>query len=187
MLIGIRQRLKSFGSLELSIDDHILEREDSYKYLGVIINETLYWADHIDYVRTKLAKRLGIFKRIKHLLPFHARLLVVNSLILPLLDYDDLVWGDKNNVSLMNDLQILHNKTAKSVLDLPIDASSSQALTMLKWYPLSYRRQFHRCSFVYKALNNNVDFNMEEIKGSDLHCHDTRKKQLVRLPLCRTN
>jgi hypothetical protein len=51
---------------------------------------------------------------------------------LPLLDYGDLVWGDKNNVSLMNDLQILHNKTAKSVLDLPIDASSSQALTMLK-------------------------------------------------------
>ena len=41
--------------------------------------------------------------------------------------------------------------------------------------------------FVYKALNNNVDFNMEEIKGSDLHCHDTRNKQLVRLPLCRTN
>ena len=28
---------------------------------------------------------------------------------------------------------------------------------------------------------------MEEIKGSDLHCHDTRNKQLVRLPLCRTN
>ena len=27
-----------------------------------------------------------------------------------------------------------YNKTAKSVLDLPIDASSSQALTMLKWY-----------------------------------------------------
>ena len=52
---------------------------------------------------------------------------------------------------------------------------------------LSYRRQFHRCSFVYKALINNVDFNMEEIKGSDLHCHDTRNKQLVRLPLCRTN
>ena len=23
---------------------------------------------------------------------------------------------------------------------------------------------------------------MEEIKGSDLHCHDTRKKQVVRLP-----
>jgi hypothetical protein len=52
MLICSRQRLKSFGSLELSIDDHILEREDRHKYLGVIINETLSWADHIDYVRT---------------------------------------------------------------------------------------------------------------------------------------
>lgn len=60
-----------------------------------------------------------IFKRIKHLLPFHARLVVVNSLILPILDYGDLVWGDRNNVSLMNDLQIFHHKIAKSVLDLP--------------------------------------------------------------------
>jgi hypothetical protein len=58
---------------------------------------------------------------------------------------------------------------------------------MLKWYPLLYRRQFHRCSFVYKASNNNVDFNVEEIKGSDSHCHDTRNKQLLRLPLYRTN
>ena len=28
---------------------------------------------------------------------------------------------------------------------------------------------------------------MKETKGSDLHCHDTRNKQLIRLPLCRTN
>jgi hypothetical protein len=28
---------------------------------------------------------------------------------------------------------------------------------------------------------------MEETKGSDLHCYDTRNKQLVRLPLCGTN
>jgi hypothetical protein len=62
----------------------------------------------------------------------------------------------------MNDLQILQNKTAKFVLDLPTDASSSKAFTKLKWYPLSYRRQFHRFSFVYKAFNNNLDFKMEE-------------------------
>ena len=30
------------------------------------------------------------------------------------------MWGDKNNVGLMNQLQILQNKVAKAVLDVPI-------------------------------------------------------------------
>ena len=111
--------MKKFGSLTLSIDEHVFGRESSYKYLGVIVNETLSWADHIDYVQKKVLKRLGVLKRIKHLLPFHARKLVVNCLISPLFDYGDLVWGDRNNSTLMNGLQILHNKAAKCILDLP--------------------------------------------------------------------
>ena len=93
MLVGGPQRLKKFESLTLSIDDQVLGRESNYKYLGVVINETLSWADHIDYVQKKVLNRLGVLKRIKHLLPIHTRKLVVNCLFLPLLDYGDLVWG----------------------------------------------------------------------------------------------
>ena len=35
MLVGGPQRLKKFGSLTLSIDEHVFGRESSYKYLGV--------------------------------------------------------------------------------------------------------------------------------------------------------
>ena len=63
-----------------------------------------------------------------HLLPIHTKKLVVNCLFLPLLDYGDLVWGDRNNVISMNHLQILHNKAAKCVLDMPSYASSNEAL-----------------------------------------------------------
>ena len=41
MLVGGPQRLKKFESLTLSIDDQVLGRESNYKYLGVVINETL--------------------------------------------------------------------------------------------------------------------------------------------------
>ena len=51
MLVG--ERLKKFESLTLSIDDQVLGRESNYKYLGVVISETLSWADHIDYVRKR--------------------------------------------------------------------------------------------------------------------------------------
>ena len=62
-----------------------------------------------EHVISKVNQRLGLLRRIKHLLPFTARLLFYNSLVLPIFDYADLVWGDKNNVELMNDLQVLQN------------------------------------------------------------------------------
>jgi hypothetical protein len=64
MLVGNSQRLKKFESLGLFIDDLVLGRESNYKYLGVIMNESLSWTDHIDYIKAKVAKRLGILKRI---------------------------------------------------------------------------------------------------------------------------
>ena len=41
------------------------------------------------------------------MLPFTARQLFYNSLVLPVFDYADLVWGDNDIVTLMNDLQVL--------------------------------------------------------------------------------
>ena len=87
MLIGGSRRLHSFGNLTLRIEEDEIEHVGCYKYLGVIISETLSWADHVESIQ----KRLGILRRIKHLLPRHSRQTVVNSLILHLLDYGDLV------------------------------------------------------------------------------------------------
>ena len=81
---------------------------------------------------SKVNQRLGLLRRIKHLLPFTARLLFYNSLVLPISDYADLVWGDKNNVTLMNDLQVLQNKATKIILDRPLYSSAIDALVTLK-------------------------------------------------------
>ena len=111
----------------------------------------------------------------------------MNCLISPLFDYGDLVWGDRNNITLMNGLQILHNKAAKCILDIPSYASSTEALDMLNWCPLSSRRRFHRCSFVFKALNSEVDFLFSEVRAAqDIHQYDTRRKSMMRLPFCKT-
>ena len=72
-----------------------------------------------------------------------ARLLFYNSLVLPIFDYADLVWGDKDNVSLMKELQILQNKAAKLILDRSLHSSSTGALTVLRWLNLEERRKCH--------------------------------------------
>ena len=80
---------------------------------------------------------------LKHL-TLHARLALYQSLILPLFDYGD-IWGDKNNATSMNNLQIQQNKAAKIILDKAKYCSATNALEILKWKRLDERRHMHRC------------------------------------------
>ena len=89
------------------VEDNNLEKVISCTNLGVIINESLSWGDHVEYIHRKISKRPDVLKRIKHLLPLHTRKLVASCLILPIFDYADLVYGDRNNVTTMNNLQVI--------------------------------------------------------------------------------
>ena len=112
--VGGKQQLKRFQDLSLKIEEDELSRESSYKYLGITINENMTWGGgHIASLQQKVAKRIGLIKRISHLIPKAQRLTLVNTMIIPLFDYGDTVWGDRNNQCLMKTLQVLHNKCEK--------------------------------------------------------------------------
>ena len=98
VLIGTNRKLESKVALTVSIFDTILE---------IFILSDFTWTNHVEYIADKINQRLGLLNRIK---PFSARLLFYNSLVIPLFDYEDLVWGDKYSVTLMSSLQILQNK-----------------------------------------------------------------------------
>ena len=68
-------------------------------------------------------------------------------------DYADLVLRDKNNATIMNDLQIMQKKAAKIISDKPLYSSATDALTTLKWLKLGQRRHYHRCLYVFKCIN----------------------------------
>ena len=130
--------------------DEFLDKTACYKYLRVIINETLSWGDHVDYISTKVNLRLDILRRIRHLLPIHTRELYVKSMILPLLDYSEIVWGDKHNKTLMAKVQLLQGKAAKLILDKAKHSSATKAINELDWLVLSERRQSNtpHCKFI---------------------------------------
>ena len=167
-MFGSSRKLKN-TEISIKINQSALEKVDSYKYLGVTVNQRMNWTDHIDSIISKVSQRLGLVRRVKHLLPMSARLTLYNSLIMPLFDYADIVWGDKNNVQLMNHVQVMQNNAARLILEFPARASGTQALELLKWQPLHLRRFYHRCLMVFKYKNGNVDFNFGVKKNNELH------------------
>ena len=57
MLIGSPKKLTSFSEITLSIGEKPLDRVNTYKYLGIIINENLTWSDHLEYLRSEVRLR----------------------------------------------------------------------------------------------------------------------------------
>ena len=108
--------------------------------------------------------------------PLQARLTLYNSLVLPLFDYGDIVWGDMNK-----------NKAAKIILDHHPQSSATEALDLLGWKPLHLRRRFHRCTTIYKCLHGFIDFNFHFVRNSSIHNYSTRSRDDFHLPLVRTN
>lgn len=50
-----------------------------------------------------------------------------------LFDYGDITWGYRGDGSLIFELQMLQNKAARLILDLPAHFSASEALKRLGW------------------------------------------------------
>ena len=94
---------------------------DTQKYLGVTLSSDFTL---MEYVSTKIS-----------LLPGSARILFLNSLILPMF-MRTLFGGDKNNAGLMKNWQLLQNKGTKPIVDRLFYSSATDVLEALAWlYP----------------------------------------------------
>ena len=182
-----RQHLKIISNLNITIYDRKINQDHALEYLGITISENLSWNGYIENLMSKIKQRLGILRRVKPLLPFNARLAFYTATILPLFDYADIIWGDKNNSGLMNGLQTLENKAAKLILDLPPLSSATEALATLHWLPLSSRRYKHRCIFIYKCTNGLFDFDFKLTSNNCIHSYNTRSCNNLHLPKANTN
>ena len=80
--------LRSLPPLEVQLNGTHIQLVQKYKYLGVVISDTLSWSQHIDLVCSKAAKGIG---RLSWFLPMQALCTLYNAYIFPHLTYADAV------------------------------------------------------------------------------------------------
>ena len=76
------------------------QKQETYKYLGVLIGEDLTFDEHVNRVRGKLVSAAFMLNQSKTFLPFKARLSVYRSIFESHLNFAAIVWStSKNTVS----------------------------------------------------------------------------------------
>ena len=121
-------------------------------YVGVFLDETLSWKDHVEYVSSTVSSRLGLLSRIPACLMLEASKQVYNSLVQPLFDYADAAWGEISE-GCCKELQHLQNRAARIILQRK---TLKNAFHLLNWLSLACKRKLNKCSLVFKCLNNLV-------------------------------
>ena len=77
MLFGTPTMLKNSVPLRLQHDSQDIEQVDVFKYLGVLLDNTLTFRDHISMVCKKISCRLGVLGRVKKYLPHKHRVMIL--------------------------------------------------------------------------------------------------------------
>ena len=120
--------------------------------MGVIIDETLSWTAHVEYVKTKVASKLGMLNRIRDCVPQSCLKTLFLSLVMPSLDYCCTVWGDRyksHNVILNKCLK----RAARIILKCPFLTPSSEMFAKLNWLSFSETVTYKKAVLVYKCIN----------------------------------
>jgi len=91
---GPRNKLPEDPNKSIILNNIAIKRVSNVKFLGVIIDEHLTWKSHINLVKNKAAKMIGIIKRLKFTLPLSALRILYNAFVLPCLNYGIILWGE---------------------------------------------------------------------------------------------
>ena len=163
----------------------ILEKVPKFSYLGVSLDETLSWKDHVEYVSSKVSSRLGLLSRIRACLTLEASKQVYTSFMQPLFDYADVAWGEISE-GCCKELQRLQNRAVRIILRRK---TSKNAFHLLNWLSLACRRKLHKCSLVFNCLNNLVPKYLTEyvIRNKAFHDYGSRRNNDLHPPKLKTN
>ena len=93
-----------------------LERVNSMKNIGVILDYQLNFDDHVNLVHGKAVKKLGILRKSRKFLDRKTSLTLYWSLVLPHLDYCNLIYECTSKANL-NKLQQIQTSVRRTMLN----------------------------------------------------------------------
>ena len=92
MIFRSKRKLPTINR-NLHIMDTVVQRVTSIRFLGVILDEKCDWGEHINMVKSKVSKGIGILRKARIYLKIPSLLTLYYSFLYPYLMYCIEVWG----------------------------------------------------------------------------------------------
>lgn len=181
-------KAKSFPITDIKIDKETIEQVQKSKFLGIIINETLSWNDHLQTAKLKAQKNIGILYRIRHLLSSCILSTLYYTLIHPYLEYCNIVWGIHRGTALTA-LFRCQKRAIRLITNSGIKTHSKPLFARARVLTLFDLNNLQVGCFMYRCLNGLLpDYYLSMFTvNSQIHSHNTRISSKIHICSHRLN
>ena len=122
--------------------------------LGIKIQKNLKWTEHIEFLVSKLNKRLVALEKLRCIMDVRTRKTIVEGVFNSVLCYCLPLYGGSSQQDL-KPLQLLQNRAARLVLSAPPRTSRLLMFEKLAWLTVSQLIAYHTLIAVFRIRKSN--------------------------------
>ena len=79
--------------MHVQINNDVIEKKQTVKYLGMLIDDDLKFKSHINTITNTISRNVGMMSRVKYFVEAKQLLSLYNAIILPYINYCCFIWG----------------------------------------------------------------------------------------------
>lgn len=173
-------------NISLTINDEHISEVQSTKFLGVQIDSQLSWSDHIEYIKKKISKGIGIIKKARNFLNIDTLKILYYSFIYPYITYCIEVWGKACDIYL-NQIDMLQKRCVRILSGSSFLEHTMPLFQHLKILTVRKVYLYRVSQFMFKYSRNLLPtiFQNYFAKNSKYHHYNTKQADYFRIPLSR--
>jgi len=183
--IIFRPKRKALPSdiLDLKLDNQQIIKVRFIKFLGVILDETMSWAEQINNIKNKISKGMGIILKARKSLQRNTLLTLYYSFIYPHLIYCIDSWGSACATHLLSVFR-LQKKVLRIIKCVPRCYESKKLFAEFQVLSLSQLHHYSVAIFMYKYKIGKLPGVFHSFFQANPTVYPTRSQHLLQIPLC---
>ena len=188
IIFSSQKKKRGEQNINITIDGNSMNQVTSTKFLGVYIDQHLTWVDHIKILANKIAKNIGIIRKISHFLTTKILTSLYYSLIYPYLTYGNIVWAS-NYQTRTKSLVTLQKKVIRIIKGQKWNDHTQPIFEELGIMKFDNLNNYLIGLFTYKVVYNLIPSPVSNYftKREQVHAYSLRASGNLSIQFSRTN
>lgn len=179
------QKRNASPDTTIKLNNKIIEKVNSFSYLGLHIDQDLKWNTHIQNIRRSLQSTAFAFRRIRSHVSENIMWLMYNAYVQPKLQYMNPLWNSASDTRI-NQIRRVQNKIIKIIRCLPY-LTPSHLLYSINTPSFTKLSQFLTIMYIFQIKNNYIKHNFQLKPVNSIHNYNTRQSENFYILYYRTN
>ena len=187
LVCGSKHGAAKTRNFKLSFLGKQLAPVEAARDLGVILDTSLTFDDHVTATVASCMSRLGQINRVKHCFDKRTLIIIINALVFSKLFYCSSVWSNTSQSNIAK-LQAVQNFACRIVSGSKKYDHVTPIPKQLNWLPVKQHMYYRDSIMAFKCMNGLVPGYLSDqlIKRSSISTRKTRNSQLLNIPLFKT-